>query len=382
MLDTISAREFSELAGAVGDHLVSIYLPTHQAGAEKAQDSIRLKNLVSTAAAELVAVGRHTAEVDELLADVTALQNDALFWAHLGRGLAVLVAPGRTRIHRLADPVEELVVVADRFHLRPLLVSAESTRPFAVLALSENRVRLLRGDRFGLEEQPLGDLPASMADALRFDDREPQLHSHSAGRVGAGRVAAAMHGQGGHKDAHDADVARFLKAIDAGMSQAIADRSTPLVLAGVDTIVAHFRHLTGYPRVVDGSVSGNADRRSPGQLHEAAWPLVDAVLATDRDRAMATVRERRAPIVDDLAETLLAANQRRVRHLFVAAGVQQWGSFDPNTQQVEVRAEREPGDHDLLDIAAVDTFGHGGNVYVVDANDIPGDSAFTAVLRF
>jgi hypothetical protein len=382
MLDTISARGFNELAGAVGDHLVSIYLPTHQTGAETAQDSIRLKNLASTAAAELVAVGRHTAEVDALLADVTALHNDAMFWAHVGRGLAVLVGPARSRFYRLADPVEELVVVADRFHLRPLLASVESTRAFAVLALSENRIRLLRGDRFGLAEQPLGDVPASMADALRFDDREPQLHSHSAGRVGAGRVTAAMHGQGGHKDAHDADVARFLKAVDAEIIDAIGGRSTPLVLAGVDTIVAHFRHLTGYPRVVDGSVSGNADRRSPGQLHEAAWPLVEAVLAADRDRAMATVRERRAPIVDDLAETLVAANQGRVRHLFVAAGLQQWGSFDPDAHQVKAHAEREAGDRDLIDIAAVATFAHGGNVYVVDANDIPGDAAITAVLRF
>lgn len=382
MLDTISARKFRELAGAVGDHLVSIYLPTHQSGAETAQDSIRLKNLVSEAAAELTATGANVSEVDRLLADVTALQTDALFWAHLGRGLGILVGQDRTHIHRLPDPVDELVVVADRFHLRPLLASVESTREYMVLALSEKRVRLLRGDRFGLEEQPLSEVPPSMGDALRFDDREPQLHSHSAGRVGAGRVTAAMHGQGGHKDAHDADVARFLKAVDAGLAHTIPDGSMLLVLAGVDTIVAHFRHLTAYPRIVDGSVSGNADRRSPGQLHEAAWPLVDAVLAGERDRAMATVRERRAPIVDDLADVLVAAIQRRVRHLFVAAGVQLWGSFDPDTQQVVGHAEREPGDHDLLDTAAVATFGHGGNVHVVEANDIPGDAVLTAVLRF
>ena len=59
-----------------------------------------------------------------------------------------------------------------------------------------------------LVEIGLGDIPRSMGEALRFDDRERQVHSHGADRVGRGRVSATFHGHGGTKDTEERQEAR------------------------------------------------------------------------------------------------------------------------------------------------------------------------------
>jgi hypothetical protein len=82
---------------------------------------------------------------------------------------------------------------------------------------------------------------------------------------------------------------------------------------------------------------------------------------------------------------LPAARHGRVDSLFVALGVQKWGKFDAATGGVDIHEERQPGDQDLLDLAAVQTFASAGNVYAVDPAQVPGGerhSPVAAVFRY
>jgi hypothetical protein len=71
-----------------------------------------------------------------------------------------------------------------------------------------------------------------------------------------------------------------------------------------------------------------------------------------------------------------------VEFLFVAVGLQRWGTFDQATNGVRVHEEAEPGDEDLMDLAAVHTFLNGGKVYAVKPDHVPGDAPLAAVFRF
>ncbi len=42
----------------------------------------------------------------------------------------------------------------------------------------------------------------------------------------------------------------------------------------------------------------------------------------------------------------------------------------------------EPGDEDLLDLAAVKTFLNSGNIYAVEPEKVPGGEPFAAVFRY
>lgn len=81
-------------------------------------------------------------------------------------------------------------------------------------------------------------------------------------------------------------------------------------------------------------------------------------------------------------EVIPAAIQGRVEILFVALGVQVWGRFDPNAYAVHVHDAPEPGDEDLLDLAAIHSWLNRGVVYAVAPEDIPGGNHLAAIFRY
>ena len=62
--------------------------------------------------------------------------------------------------------------MADRFNVKPLLRLPASAERFYILALSQNRVRLLEGANAKISEIDLDieDIPRSLADAMKYDD--------------------------------------------------------------------------------------------------------------------------------------------------------------------------------------------------------------------
>ena len=79
---------------------------------------------------------------------------------------------------------------------------------------------------------------------------------------------------------------------------------------------------------------------------------------------------------------MIAAHHGRVESLFVSLGARVWGSFDEEGDEVEVHAERQPGDEDLLDRAALETILNAGTVYAVKPEQMPAEGVIAAVLRY
>jgi hypothetical protein len=382
MIDVVSREVLRELVQTQRQRCVSMYLLTHRAGPEAAQDPIRLKNLLAKARAELVCSGLRGPEADELLAPASGLRGSGQFWAELSDGLALFLTDGGMRTFRLPNSVEELVVVAERFHLKPLLAVVATGEVFYVLALSQGKVRLLQGGRFGISELELGDVPQSLAEALWFDDRERQLQHHGAGRVGRGRVTATFHGHAMDKDALEEDLLRFLGAVDRGVREIIGDRRAPLVLAGVGYLLPLYRQVSSHQIIVEGGIGGNPEQLTPDELHALAWPLVEPLFTEDRRNAAEAFLAGTGPTVSTVEEAVVAAYQGRVGSIFVPVGCHRWGSFDPPSMTVDEREERQPGDHDLLDVAAAFTLINGGDVFAVEPSALPSSDPIAAVLRF
>jgi hypothetical protein len=346
------------------------------------QDPIRLKNLLTKARSELVASGLRGPEADKLLVPATRLRGDSHFWAELGDGLALFLTAEQMRTFRLPKPVAELVVVADGFHLKPLLAVVATGEVFYVLALSQGEVRLLQGGRYGISELELGDIPASLTEALWFDDRERQLQLHGANRVGRGLVTATFHGHAMDKDTSEEDLLRFLGAVAHGVRQIIGGRRAPLVLAGVGYLLPLYRQVSRQQVIVEGAIVGNPEQVTPAELHTLAWPLVEPWFGRDRRKAAAAFLAGSGKTVGRIRDGVVAAFQGRVESIFVPVGRQCWGTFDPATMTVDEREERQSGDRDLLDVAAAFTLINGGNVFAVEPEALPGSDPIAAVLRF
>ena len=52
-------------------------------------------------------------------------------------------------------------------------------------------------------------------------------------------------------------------------------------------------------------------------------------------------------------------------------GERSWGTFDEDADEVTIHEDREPGDEDLLDRAALETMLNGGTVYAVKQEAMP-----------
>jgi hypothetical protein len=257
---------------------------------------------------------------------------DSGFWRRQSDGLALFVAADTFQTYRLPLPFSELVVIADRFHVKPLLPFFASDGHFYILALSQNQVRLLEGTRHTVDEVALEELPQSLADALQFERFERHLQFHTgASASGAGERAAVFHGHD-PSDETKGRILRWFHKINAELPDLLGTEQAPMVLAGVEYLLPLYREANKYPHLLEKGILGNPERLKPEELHARAWEMVKPVFAQGRlKKRLRTFSQlagtERATI--DVAQAVPAAHHGRVELLFTAVDVEIWGTFDP-----------------------------------------------------
>jgi Bacterial archaeo-eukaryotic release factor family 7 len=364
---------------------VSIFLPTHRAGAEIRQDPIRLKNLIKEAESRLIALGQKATKARELLAPARQLTERGTFWRYQQDGLAVFLAPGLFQYLRVPLALQEFVSVSESFEVSPLLPLFTAGGHFYVLAISRNRVRFFYGTPEVLQELEIPEIPHSVDEALKYDVRESQLQLHSAAGANAvGKEGAVFTGQGVGVDDEEGRTREFLLMVEKGVRYRLRKEHAPLVLAGVTELLAGYREANKYPALLEGDVTGNPDLLKPEELHRAAWEVVAPHFEGDRHRALAAYQELTGSgrVAQGLEGTLVSAYEGRVDTAFLPAGAHEWGKFEPDENKVEVHSGQRPGDEDLVNAVAVQTVLHRGTVYVMPAEQLPNGSGPAAILRY
>lgn len=375
------------LAERSKDLCVSIFMPTQHAGPPVRQNLIRFKNLLQEAEERLVESGIRAQDARELLEPAQELDNED-FWRHQSDGIALFLAPGLFRYYRLPLSFEELVVVTDRFHLKPLLPLFSGDEQFYVLALSQHGVRLLQGTRYRVGEIDLQNVPKNVSEALRYDDSTTtQFRTSTSGGGAANSMpqAGVFHGQGNPEDT-DANVAilEYFHQVNDGVYKLLGDKQAPLILMGVEHLLPLYREANTYPHLVEEGLTGNPELLKPEELHDQAWTIVEPYSLKAQQEAADRYHELvgTGQASNDLQEIVPAAIYGRVDSLFVATGVEKWGIFDPGTNTLQLHQTEEPGDEDLLDLAAVKTFLNSGNVYAVEPDKVPDGGPIAAVFRY
>jgi hypothetical protein len=387
-MDIVTREDLEALVAVTPGPCVSIYQPAHRGGPDTRshaqEDTIRFKNLLRDAEQRLLASGLSAREAESLLAPGRRLLDDPGFWQHQAEGLAVFLAPDGARTFRVPLAFDALVVVAPRFHIKPLLALLAGDGLFYVLALSQNDVRLFAGTRDHLGEVEAPGAPRSRAEALRYDDPERQLQYHTRAPAGGNRRSAVFHGHGVGIDDAKPNILRFFQQVDRAVAALIRDPSVPLVVAAVDYLLPIYREANTHPTLLAEGIPGNPERLRADELHARAWPLVEPHFT--RARAAAAARyaglQGTGKTMRDVREVVLAAWDGRVDVLFVALGVRTWGTFAPATRAVEVRAETPGQTEDLLNVAATHTILNRGTVYAVAAAEMPDAEPVAAVLRY
>ncbi|MDX1631458.1 MAG: hypothetical protein R3234_06335 [Thermoanaerobaculia bacterium] len=383
-MSLLTREDLQSLHEAAEPPCVSIFLPTHRAGAETQQNPIRFKNLLKAAEEQLRDQGFEE-RVESLLEPARRLLEDFDFWQHQSDGLAVFLTPDSRELFRIPRSFEELAVVGDRFHFGPLLPLLTGDGRFHILALSQKRVRLLEATRDSVREMDLHDIPESLQDVVGYDWEERSLQFHTGtGGPGGGRRRAMFHGQSAAEDDVKEEIAKFLHVVDTGVRRLLPDDREPLVLAGVDYLRAIYRQGSHYPKLMDEGIDGNPDAVTAEELREKAWPIVEPQFRRDQEQAAETFHQLAGSdrASNDLEEVVTAGHDGRVATLFLDVGQHAWGSWDPETRELTMADSPNNGDEDLLDRAALDTLFHGGDVFAVEVEEVPGGGSIAAVFRY
>ena len=382
-MDIITTQDLQKLLRREDGWHVSLFMPAHRAGRETDQDRIRYRNLLSQVDKRLMEKGMRTPDVKKMLEGAKKVALDPAFWRGQSDGLAVFFNDQSLYTYRLPLPFEELVVVTDRFHLKPLLPFFSSDGQFYILALSQKQVRLLKGSRYTVDEIELENLPKSLREALPFEQFEKQLQFHTGTPSGMGERAGVFHGHDPREDDKER-ILRWFHNIDDELVRMLAEEHAPLVLAGVEFLFSLYEEANSYPYLMKGGVAGNPDELKPAELHSRAWQTIQPIFSQAQHKAAAQYQKLAGSgsATADIKEALLAAHHGRVETLFVALGVQVWGEFDAEADQVTVHEQAEQGDLDLLDLAAAETLLKGGEVYAVEASEMPTQGMVAAIFRY
>ena len=386
-MSLLSRQELETLATDCEGPCISIYMPTHKAGSEIEQDPIRLKNLLDRAEGMLEEEGMRSPEAQALIAPARDLVQMRRFWRHQSNGLALFISKEDMRFYRLPLDFEELVVVSDRYHLKPLLPMLSGDGRFYILALSQNDVRLLQGTRNSIGQVQLKDVPKNLAEALKWDDPDEHLQWHTGTRNVVGERPAMFFGQGmGSADDPDILIRRFFQKVADGLQEILAEERAPMVIAGVKYLRPIFREASEYHFILDEGIDGNPEELSDQELHDRAWPLVAPEFTGAREDAINRFRLMQGRDLDmatgELEKIVPAAANRRIEILFLSLGFEKWGIFDPEIGSLEVHESEQPGDQDLYDFAAIQTLVNGGLVYVVEPEEVPGGKPAAAIFRY
>lgn len=374
----ITRDEVLRLLAPHGRPCVSLFLPTHRHAPDSAQDPIRFKNLVKSARA-LLSEGTSKAVAEEVLNRLEALSAPA-FWRDQLDGLAVFACPGFQAVYRLPLSLPERAIVADSFHVRPIVGALKANRRFYVLAVSQKSVTLYEGSPTGLGAVDLRDLPSSMRDALGVPEGGAGLQAHS---VGGGD--AVFHGGGAPDENRKEELARFFRTIDRALWERLREERVPLVLAGPASYFPIYREISRYAYLTAEGVEGNVDSATPEELHSRAWPVVRAVFSAEEEAARSEYGRLASSRLSTsiLTEVTSAAVKGRVRRLFVEEGKVLFGSLDAETGEVVLHGRQEgSSDDDVLDDLTEAVLARGGDVLELPAGRMPDGAVAAAILRW
>lgn len=372
------------LLALLADHeppCISLYQPTSRHHPDNQQDPIRFKNLIR-AADESLRRRYPTRDVRGLMKPLQELPADNQFWNHARDGLAVLTGAGVLDVFRLQRPVPELAIVADGFHVKPLLRYLQSADRFQVLALTRDRATVFEGNRYALDPAPLADdFPSRLEQVVKRERSEPGLSvaSSSAG-VGSAKM---LRGHGEAK--HDADTEKFFRAVSQAVAAQFSKPSgLPLVLAALAEHHAMFRDVSQNPLLVADGLSANPGALSEDELQLQVWTVLEPhyLARLERLKKSYTAAAARQTGSADLADVARAAVAGQVETLLIEADRVSPGVIDRDSGSIRAGALESPLVDDMFDDLAELVLLKGGEVVVVPAEGMPTPAGLAAIYRF
>ena len=385
-MDSQYEKVLLELAAIHGGPCVSIYMPTAHGKNGCDENILRFKNLKKRVIQSLEK-GYDNVIVANFVRRLDAIERDTIFWNHQFGGGAIFLSLDFQRILKLHRGVQELAIVADRFHTKPLVRIYQTLDQFAVVSVSMNHARMFRGDQDTLEPDAVGELGFSFSDFFGIPDRDRHFVAMSvAGNASAGaKSRAVVHNYDDLDAKKKIDLAKYFAGIDEIICRFLHDApNTPVVLAALPEYQSAYRAHTRIPRLLENGILANPDAMSLDEIRKQAWSLVSPYY--EKLAEQVSTEFRNAQLAgkgsDQLQEIARALSRGRVGKLLIEQDREIPGRLMLDTGIVLFADINNPHVNDLLDDFA-DIVNHSsGKVVVLPASKMPTEKGVAAIYRY
>ena len=365
----IDQRQLEQLNQTEGANLVSIYMKTQRVATNDA-DRIRLKNQLKTATEKLTARGLEPRDTEKLLQPATDLLDNTTFWQNRSDGLALFIGDEGLQPYDVPVHFDSKVYVGNQFHVSPLLPAISGQDRFFLLLLNLNHIAFFDCTRNTVSPVIIEDLlPTSLHEKLAAEGATfPGNVQHHSGQ---GRGTAIFHGHG-DQDTTQEKAWEFFRLVDEGLLTMLHDERAPMILAGTTERVALYKQVSDYKHIVDDYVSGNLEHLDAVSLHNLAWEKMQPMFR-EKNRSLRAdfgtyLSEGRGSF--NVLDIVPKAINGRVDTLFVEENAETWGTYNWDTNTVELHDEQQPNSVHLEDLAARKVWEQGGVVHIVPREEL------------
>lgn len=388
-VDIPTPADISALAAARGETCVSIYLRTTPLTQQAQADRVELKNLARNALEQVATAGADKQRRAAIAEQLDDLVDDNEFWRFQAHSLAIFATAENLRTFRVPNALEPLVIVSDRFHVKPLLRSVSFPQACYVLALAQKFVRVIEvSPDLPSTAIDVEDMPEDAGRAVRGAGESGDWPNSPRPRL---RASAGVRGPGGFwpsgsiqaGEGQKTLLRQFARNVDKALRPLLTGSGIPLVLAAAEPLASIYRSVNSYTHLAEATIEGNPEASTDAELGERARAVLDG-LYRQEIAAWGSLFEARASqgrATTDIAQAARAATMGAVDSMLVDIDEVVSGRIDQDGGVV-FADQATASNYDLVDEIATRVIATGGRAIGVRKADIPRGAALALILRY
>ncbi|MGM0933895.1 MAG: hypothetical protein ACQEWD_10660 [Bacteroidota bacterium] len=382
-MSLISEKEFQELAGFNNEVSVSIFIPTERAGKDVLEEKSKthLKSLWKEIKNKLEKKEVSKDKIEKLDEPIQELLNDKGFWRHQSDGLAIYVAEDFFRKFTLPLKFDTHYYINREFYLKPLVPLFSGDGRFYLLSLQVENVEFFEASKYSITPVKIDDLtPARLEDTVGYDYEEKSLQQKSSA---SSMGQQAMHGHAGADRERKNEIFRFFRAVDQGLHSLLQEEKLPLLVACQDYLFPIYKEANTYDNLYPEAVTGNPKDTDMLGLHQRAWETIEPLFEKQKRDKLNQFHDQNGKTAVSIHDILPGVHQGKVDTLFLDRNAEIWGTYNEDKMKVDIQEGQRNGNFSLMNWAARNVLNQGGNVFLLDEEQMPENSSkMNAIFRY
>lgn len=254
---------------------------------------------------------------------------------HLDKGLIVFYSAAEKGYLKVQSSINDLTVVADSFHIKPLLRIKNTERGFFLVSMSAKAIHVMvetNGHLYRMEN---------------YKNEPTEIDSNKGSRT---------------------PPREFIAQTSIELNKMFATYKLPIILAGVKDHLGHMRKLLDHSLLLEDAIVGNVEKLKTEELREKCFELLGPYyfrkeIESIQELNFAVKSNNAITYIEDIA---LSAVYGKIKKLFVVENKQLWGSINKYNGEIFISPRQSNShDDDILDDICQIVLGKGGEVVVL-----------------